>query len=176
MKRYFAVLGAAALVAACDGDSSGPSLLQQDVMGTYTLTALSVDPQGSLPATNLLPLLDNGSIPELRLLAGGDAQLVFENSNGQLVVANASYTTAGSNLVRIDFGSDNNTLYQDILFSERMTFMFDDAANTLTFSGTAPDGIDRDRLIQIVPDWADEQLPANVLGVLTATFTAGAAV
>lgn len=171
MKKSLAVLAAAALLAGC-GDSFGPDGPGLDVRGTYLLTALSFDPQGSLPAVDLLARLETATIPRLVIGTGGRAQLVFENPNtGLITIANASYTTSGTSTVRFDFGSGSNTLYRNVLLSERMTFGFDESTNLLTFTGEAPDGIDRTRLLQLVPEWAGEQLFDPVPGALTVQFS-----
>jgi hypothetical protein len=155
----------AILLIGCSDDAAGPP--RSEVAGTYFLTELAFDPQGSLPQVDILPRL-TGDVPRLILAAGGEAQLVFENpATGLITVANGTYTTPASG-VRVDFGTD--TVYRNVLLSRLMTF---DAstAGTLTFSGTSPDGVARPRLLQLVPEYAGEQLLDPVPGQLTVTFT-----
>ena len=150
----------------CGGDVAGPS--RAEVAGSYELTALTFDPQGSLPEVDMLARLD-GTVPRLVLAPAGEAQLVFEDpETGLITTTNGTYSTPES-AVRIDFGS--NTAFRTVLLSRRMTFAIDDAATTLLFAEAAPDGVSRARLIQLVPELADEQLLDPVPGQLVVEFT-----
>ena len=154
------------LLASC-GDASGPS--RTDAAGTYMMTTLTFDVQGVLPAVDVLARLD-GAVPRLVLAPAGQAQLVFEDPvTGLITTANGAYSTPDDG-VRVDFGS--GTAFRNVLLSRRMTF---DAttAGTLTFDASAPDGVGRDRLIELVPEFADEQLLDPVPGQLTIVFTRG---
>lgn len=159
-----AVTLAVLMLAGC-GDASGPS--RSDAAGTYMLTGLTFDPQGVLPAIDVLARLE-GDIPRLVLAPAGEAQLVFEDpATGLITTTNGTYSTPDGG-VRIDFGS--NTAFHNVLLSRRMTF---DASTqgTLTFDGAAPDGVPRARLIELAPEFADEQLLDPVPGQLTTVFT-----
>jgi hypothetical protein len=152
---------------ACGGDPAGPS--RTELAGSYQLTALSFDPQGVLPEVDLLPRLGGAEVPRLVLAPGGEAQLVFEDpATGLIRVADGVYSTPQVG-ARIDFGT--GTAFRAILLSRRMTFVWSEVEQTLTFSGPAPDGVDRDRLVQLVPEWAGEQLLDPVPGQLEITFT-----
>jgi hypothetical protein len=137
------------------------------VAGTYILTALAFDPQGSLPEVDILPRL-TGAVPRLVLAPGGEAQLVFEHpTTGLITVLNGTYTTPASG-VRVDFGTDLG--YSSVLLSRLMTF--DSAtAGALTFQGPSPEGVSRQRLLELVPEYAGEQLLDPVPGQLTVRFT-----
>ncbi|CAN5240108.1 hypothetical protein BH23GEM2_BH23GEM2_19100 [soil metagenome] len=50
-----------------------------------------------------------------------------------------------------------------------MTFAFV-SPGTLTFDGESPDGVDRQRLVQLVPEWQGEQLLDPVPGRLIIVF------
>ena len=153
------------LLSAC-GDSSGPSTDSQ-FMGTYVVTTLTFDPQGILPAVDILARLE-GDVPRLVLARDGQSQLVFEDpATGLITTANGTYSTTSSS-VRLDFGTD--TAFRTVLLSRRMTFSGDGGA-TLTFDAAAPDGVDRARLLQLAPEFADEQLLDPVPGQLTVVFT-----
>lgn len=153
------------LMASCGGDPSSPS--RQDVAGTYVLTTLSFDPQGVLPEVELLGRLQ-GNAPRLILAPAGEAQLVFQDpATGLFTVVDGSYSTPQEG-VRVDFGS-STTSYRNVLLSRRMTFS-DSGTGVLTFDGAPPDGVDRDRLVQLVPEFADEQLIDPVPGVLVVVF------
>lgn len=159
-----AIALAALMFAGC-GDASGPS--RTDVAGTYLLTTLTFDPQGVLPAVDILARLD-GDMPRLVLAPAGEAQLVFEDpATGLITTTNGTYSTPEGG-VRIDFGS--NTAFRSVLLSRRMTFD-ESAAGTLLFDASAPDGVDRARLIELVPEFTDEQLLDPVPGQLTIAFT-----
>lgn len=159
-----AIALAALMLAGC-GDASGPS--RTEVAGTYLLTALTFDPQGTLPAVDILARLD-GEAPRLVLAPAGEAQLVFEDpATGLITTTNGTYSTP-QGAVRIDFGS--NTAFRNVLLSRRMTFD-ETTAGTLVFDALAPDGVDRARLIELVPEFANEQLLDPVPGQLTVVFT-----
>lgn len=152
------------LLFAC-GDASGPS--SDEYVGTYLVTTLTFDPQGVLPAVDILARLE-GDAPRLVLAPGGQAQLVFEDpATGLITTANGTYSTPDTG-VRADFGSD--TAFRTVLLSRRMTFTA--VGDTeLTFDAAAPDGVDRQRLLQLVPEFAGEQLLDPVPGQLTIVFT-----
>jgi hypothetical protein len=155
----------AALLAGCGGDAAGPS--RTDLAGTYFVTTLSFDPQGVLPEVDILARLADEA-PRLILAPGGAAQLVFEDpATGLINIANGTYSTPQGG-VRIDFGTA--PAYRNVLLSRRMTFT-EDAGGTLRFQGTAPDGVSRQRLVQLVPELAGEQLLDPVPGQLTVIFT-----
>jgi hypothetical protein len=166
----FAVMAAAAL-SAC-GDSSDPiQVVDVDVRGTYDLTALKFDPQGSLPEVDLKSRI-TGTIPRLTLASNGLAQLVFvDPETGLVTLSNATYSVTAAGAVKLDFGTAN-TLYTKTLLSRNMTFSYTSATRTLTFAGTSPDGVSRTRLIQLAPEWKDEQLFDPVPGTLTVIFQA----
>jgi hypothetical protein len=159
---------AAALLCGCDDDSD-PTAPDLDVRGNYSLAALTFDPQGSLPAVDLLARI-TGSIPRLVLVTGGRAQLVFEDpSTGLVTTADASYSITNSGDVSVSF-DEGSTMYRGSFLSRRMTFAYDSAQRSLTFAGASPDGIDRQRLLAVVPEWAQEQLFDPVPGSLQVIF------
>jgi hypothetical protein len=161
------VLFAAAVIAGCGGDPSGPS--RAELAGSYRLTALAFDPQGVLPQVELLSRLGGASVPRLVLAPGGEAQLIFEDpATGLVRTADGIYSTPDVG-ARFDFGT--GTAHRAVFLSRRMTFAYDAATGTLTFEGAAPDGVDRARLVQLVPEWAGEQLLDPVPGALTVMFT-----
>lgn len=153
------------LLLACGGDASGPS--REEVAGSYLLTTLTFDPQGSLPAVDVLARI-TGGVPRLVLAPGGESQLVFEDpATGLITTTNGAYSTPeGSVRIAFDQGSALNAL----LLSRRMTFR-ENADGTLTFDAASPDGVSRQRLVQLVPEFANEQLLDPVPGQLTVTFT-----
>lgn len=162
--RAFLFVPVALATMSCGGDVAGPS--RPELAGSYELTALTFDPQGSLPGVNILDRLSEA--PRLVLAPGGEAQLVFEDpETGLITTTNGSYSTPES-AVRIDLGAENT--FRSVLLSRRMTFV-DAGAMTLRFEGEAPDGVTRERLVQLVPEFADEQLLDPVPGQLVVEFT-----
>ena len=165
------LLLAAALLAGCDDDSD-PIAPDLDVRGNYSLTTLTFDPQGSLPAVDLRARI-TGSVPRLVLVTGGRAQLVFEDpSTGLVTTAEASYAITSAGDVSVTF-DEASAMYRGSFLSRRMTFAYDSAQHALTFTGASPDGIDRQRLIAAVPEWAQEQLFDPVPGTLQVTYRVG---
>lgn len=164
MRQSTFPLLAVTLLCACGGDPSGPS--RPELAGTYALTELRFDPRGVLPEVDLLPRVSGA--PRLVLAPGGEAQLVFEDpATGLVTTVTGAYSTPDQG-ARIDFGSD--TGFRQILLSRRMLFTFA-APGTLTFQGEAPDSVQRERLVTLVPEWAEEQLLDPVPGRLTVVFT-----
>jgi hypothetical protein len=165
--RKTVILLALAALTACGGDPSTPS--RPELAGEYELTVLTFDPQGVLPAVDILPRLGGASVPRLILAPAGEAQLVFiDPATGLINTSNGVYSTPDVG-ARFDFGT--GSAFRVVLLSRRMTFAYDEAAGTLTFDDTSPDGVQRARLVQLVPEWADEQLLDPVPGVLTIVFT-----
>jgi hypothetical protein len=167
--RLFAAC-AIIFLTAC-GDTSNPiQVVDVDVRGTYDLTALKFDPQGVLGEVDLKSRI-TGSIPRLVLAANGQAQLAFvDPETGLITLSNATYTVSnGGNSIRLDFGTAN-TLYTKTFLSRTMTFAYSSTTHSLTFSASSPDGVSRARLVQLVPEWGNEQLLDPVPGTLTITF------
>lgn len=168
MTRSAAVLMAAALVVlACGSDPSSPA--RTDVAGTYDLTQLRFDPQGVLPEVDLFARLGAENLPRLVLAPAGEAQLIFRDpATGLITTTTGSYSTPEEG-ARIDFGSD--PAFRRVFLSRRMTFIHSESPGTLSFDAAAPEGVDRQRLLELVPEWADEQLLDPVPGRLIVVFT-----
>ncbi|HSJ24827.1 MAG TPA: hypothetical protein VK929_09180 [Longimicrobiales bacterium] len=157
------VMSLGVTMTACGGDPSTPS--RPDVAGTYQMTQLVFDPQGVLPEVNILERV-SGAAPRLVLAPAGEAQLIFEDPATGLITTSTGRYTTPEGAVRIDFGDGD--AYRTVLLSRRMVFT---GSTSITFEGSAPDGVSRPRLLQLVPEWADEQLLDPVPGQLTVTFT-----
>jgi hypothetical protein len=164
MRRMLAAM--VMVVTACGGDPSTPS--RGDVAGNYRMTQLRFDPQGILPQVDILARL-GASAPRLVLAPGGEAQLIFEDPQTGLITTSTGRYTTPQFGVRIDFG--DGIAYRGVLLSRRMDFTGN--TTTLTFDAEAPDGVSRQRLVQLVPEWSEEQLLDPVPGRLTVTFTRG---
>jgi hypothetical protein len=162
------LLPALLLFGACDdGGPTEPRIDMSAVVGIYTMTQLSFDPQGSLPASDILIGLDEP--PTLELTTSGQAQVLVRDPVTSLVVTiNGNYQTTTTG-VRIDFPEASQ--FTKLLLSSRMDLTFNEQAGTLSFSGTAPDGVSRAQLVALVPSLADEQLLDPTPGVLAVRFT-----
>lgn len=161
-----ALLGAGA----CDDDSptGPPGLDRSEVAGTYGLTVLSFDPQGTLAEVDLRDRLVVED-PSLQLTQDGVVQLAFRDpSTDLLVTVNGTYTTTATS-VRLDFGQE--TQHRRLLLPDAPEFDFQagDAAS-LTFQSSDPT-VSRQRLIELVPEFEEEQLLDPVPGVLEVAFS-----
>jgi hypothetical protein len=164
MTRIATLLLGAALMLACGGDPSSPT--RPDVAGTYALAELRFDPQGVLPEVDLQPRLEITDV--LMVLApGGEAELRWiDPATGLSQTVRGIYSTPVGG-ARIHFDARPTRL----LLSSRMTFDEDPATGTLRFDGPAPDGVPRQRLIELVPEWSDEPLVDPVPGRLVVGFS-----
>lgn len=154
-------------VSACGDSSTEPEGLDLSlVVGTYDLAALRFDPQGSLPDTDVVPTLGQNNV-QLILTDSRTAQVVYQDpiTNVFTTIQGTFRTTETG--VRIDFAS--NSSYRELLFSRRMEFVL--TGTTLGFDDEAPDGVQRARLVELVPAWEGEQLLDPTPGRLRVTFT-----
>lgn len=153
-------------VGGCGDSPSEPALSIDDIVGTYELTQLTFDPQGVLPETDILAAL--GTTPQLIVTSSRAAQILYEDPFTSLFTTIGATVRTTSEGLRIDF--NNGSGYGGLLLSRRMAFQFTAATGSLSFDGDAPDGVSRQRLIQLVPGWSGEQLLNPVPGQLRVTF------
>lgn len=166
MIRTIAVVVATAILWGCSGDPSGPS--RPEVAGTYALTEFSFDPQGSIVEEDLLARLDVTDV-QLVLAPDGQAQLRYVNpTTGLLTTVGATYSTPTDG-ARVHFTS--GPALRTVLLPSQITFTYAEQDGTLRFDDTAPTGLDRERLLELVPEWSDEQLLNPVPGHLVVEFT-----
>lgn len=162
-------LAAAVLVlAACSSNSpTEPGLPRSEVTGTYTLTTLSFDPDGSLPSYQIASRLSSNP-PTLILTNLGVAQVSYlDPVTNVLSTANGTYTTTATQ-VRINFNSGQP--YDGLLLMQRMNFDYT-SPGVLSFAGTATPGVSRAALQALVPELANEQLLDPTPGTLEVVFT-----
>lgn len=158
----------ALLAAACDDDPAGPVIDVSLVTGTYNMTTLEFDPQGSLGEVDALDAL--GTQPQLIVSPTGTVQVIYQDPSTNLFTTITGSFRTNTTGARLTF--DENAPYATLLLSRRMDFVLDTTATRrLTFQGAAPDGVNRARLIELDPDLADEQLLNPVPGTLEVTFT-----
>lgn len=155
-------------LAACSDSSSPDGDGVEAVVGTYALTTLRFDPQGTLPDQNILPALGNSSA-QLILTSDRAAQVVYRDPVSQLFVTIQGTFRTTSAGVRLEWAS--NSQYRQLLLSRVMEFNHNAAAGTLVFDAEAPDGVQRARLQQLVPAFQGEQLLDPTPGRLQVTFT-----
>ena len=154
--------------AACDDDPSEPNIPRDDVVGTYAITSITFDPQGSLPPVDIHTRFGTTIPASVIVSSNGTLQFIVQDAaTQQLITVNGTYRTTSTG---IDVTFPASSQFQQILLSERMAFMFNEAASTLTFSGEVDD-ISRARLIALVPELADEQLLDPTPGTLSVTLT-----
>lgn len=159
-----ALVGVAA--AACGSDEEPTGLDLDLVVGTYDLTTLRFDPQGSLPDTNILPTLGQDNV-QLILTSSRTLQIVYQDPISNLFTTISGTFRTTDTGARLEFAS--NSEYRSLLLSRRMDFTL--TGTTLSFDAAAPDGVNRDRLIELVPAFEGEQLLEPVPGQLRVTFT-----
>ncbi|MEK9500942.1 hypothetical protein WI372_08140 [Gemmatimonadota bacterium DH-20] len=169
--RTVSRLAAVALVGlfavACDDSPTEPTGLPlAEVIGSYGLTSLTFDPQGSLPEANVRTTLGANNV-RLILAENRTAQVVYQDPvSGLFTTITASFQTTETG-VRISFNSGSP--YRQLLLSRQMEFVLSNG--TLTFGDESPDGVSRDRLIELVPAFEGEQLLDPTPGTLRVTFT-----
>ena len=138
------------------------------VVGTYTVTTLRFNPQGSLPDQDILEALEVETV-QLILTLNRAAQIAFLDPVTQLfVTVQGSFQMIGEGL-RVQW--DANGPFGELLFSRTMDFSFDSDAGTLSFDADAPDGVSRARLVELVPAFEGEQLLDPTPGRLRVVFT-----
>ena len=169
--KVWKIMAVAALVMmpACDGDRDPFQVEQIELRGQYELTQLSFDPQGVLPLVELKDRVGT-NLPRLVLAQNLRAQLIVTDTLGLTSLANGTYASTHADSVQLDFGT-NPSIYGRILMSQSMRFFRSEGSASLTFSGAHPEGLERARLLELVPEFEGEQLLDPVPGILTITFT-----
>ncbi|MBT8397644.1 MAG: hypothetical protein KJN92_11790 [Gemmatimonadetes bacterium] len=159
--------GALTCTGGCGGDgSSVTGLDMEDLVGTYSLTKLSFDPQGALPEADILGAL--GTVPELIVTTNNQAQIVYRDPISALFSTISASTKATKTGLRVSFGG--NSAYADLLLARSMDLVFSEAPGTLSFDDESPDGVRRQKLTRLIQDWVGEQLFDPVPGRLRVTF------
>jgi hypothetical protein len=155
------------LVACSDSTAPDDSAIEA-VVGTYTLTQLNFDPQGVLPDKDILAALGVNNA-QLILTLNRSAQVVYRDPISQLFVTIPGSFQTTADGVRLQW--DANSAYREFFLSQSMDFVHNAASGTLTFDGTAPDGVSRARLQTLIPEFQEEQLLDPTPGRLRITFT-----
>ncbi len=155
-------------LAACSDSTAPDDSAIEEVVGTYTLTALNFDPQGVLPDQDILAALGVNNA-QLILTLNRSAQVVYRDPISDLFVTIPGSFQTTAEGVRLQWDADS--AYRDFLLSQRMDFVFDAGTGTLTFDANAPDGVSRARLQTLVPEFQEEQLLDPTPGRLRITFT-----
>ncbi|MFH1763613.1 MAG: hypothetical protein ABIF09_05405 [Gemmatimonadota bacterium] len=155
------------LMVGCGGDGSSATGLDiEDLVGTYSLTKLSFDPQGALPEADILAAL--GTSPDLIVTANNQAQIVYQDPISGLFTTIAATTKTTKTALRLTFAG--SSAYGDLLLSRNMDFTFSEASRTLAFDDEAPDGVRRQKLTRLIQAWQNEQLFDPTPGRLRVTF------
>jgi hypothetical protein len=156
-------------MAACGGkDVTGPAQDRALVAGVYHLSALSFDPQGSLPKTDIIGRLAPADRPELVLSRTEDTfqAITRDPSSGKFVEVVGTYTVLDGQ-VRLSFKRAEDA--QRFFLPQQVDLVFDKTA--MTFSYHANTAVSLVRLRELVPEFRTEQLPDPVLGELVLVFT-----
>jgi hypothetical protein len=119
--------------------------------------------QGSLPEKDLLATLDSTRIPRLLVAASGDAQLVYYQPNGLLEIFSGTFVTLTDG-IRLRF-SDAAAL-KGLPLPRTLDLILEDG--NLVYSDNVT--IARQRLVELVPEFAGEPLAENVPGFLRVVF------
>lgn len=166
-RRLLPMFALLVAVAACGDDSptEPPGLELSLVVGTYDLTRLTFDPQGTLGNTDVVPTLGQDNV-QLILTESRTAQVIFQDPITSLFTTLPGTFRTTEAGVRLEFAS--NAGFRQLLLSRRMDFTL--TGTTLSFDGEAPDGVSRDRLLELVPAFEGEQLLDPTPGVLGVSF------
>lgn len=167
--RFGSVLAVLVMLGAGCSDSVAPNVPREDVVGSYELSGLSFDPQGSLPEVDLAARIAGLGRPPatLILMSTGQLQLIFQDpGSAQFRLVEGSFRTTPEGAI-IEFGS--NTQYRTLILSARMSFVRQDDG-ALLFEGSAPDGARRQPLLTLVPEWQDEPTIDPMPGSLQVVF------
>jgi hypothetical protein len=156
-----------ALTGCGEGEPVGPTVDRSAVAGVYHLAALSFDPQGSLPKTDILGRLAPADRPELSIGRTDDRfRLAFRDpGSGLPELVEGSYTLLNEQ-VRLSFKKSADA--RAILLPQRLELDFD--RQTMTLSYRANTDVSLARLRELVPEFRNEQLPDPVFGELVVVF------
>jgi len=146
----------------------GPVIDRADVAGVYNLTTLTFDPQGSLPARDVLALLEQADRPQLVLgRTDNTFQLAFRDPTSGLIEPLTGTYDLLARGVRLNFPAPSDG--QRLLLPQRVDLMFAAESITLTFEGTL--SVPLPRLRELVPAFREEPLSNPVPGRLALLFT-----
>lgn len=164
------LVGAAAVAGGCGeggGSQLGPTLEPEAVTGVYDITRLTFDPDGSVAGADIAARLDAAEPPRLFVALDLTFQLAYvDPATNKFVDVDGTYETLIDG-IRLSFPSREAA--QAILLPQQIDLTFDEASGTLSFDG----GVDADlsRLVELVPEYAEEQFPDPVRGALEVEFT-----
>lgn len=168
MRQLLGGVVLALAVLACGDSGNEPELPRGDVAGVYDLSVLTFDPQGqALGTVDIRSRLGQDQTPSLNLSADGRAQLIYQDPQSGFIEQVPADFSTGNGTVRVVF-AEGTTKYRQILLPSSITFLYDEEAGTLTFSGISD--ASRARLQTLVPEWKDEPLSDPVPGTLTIVF------
>jgi hypothetical protein len=108
-------------MASCGGDGNDVTgLALADLVGTYEMTRLSFDPQGTLPEADILAAL--GTVPELIVTGDGQAQIVYRDPINALFTTVSAAAKARTTTLRLVPGWENEQLLDPVPGRLRATF------------------------------------------------------
>ncbi len=153
------------------GDDDGPTdpgLDPELVAGIYSPTILSFDPNGQLlQEVNLLTAVSEEVQSFLLVQPNRAFSLLFIlQATNEPILANGVYETLADG-IRLHF--DDPTKARRLLLPAQLDLTFDQLAGTLAFAGEIDAPLSR--ILELVPEWTDEQLADPLRGLLTVEFT-----
>lgn len=164
------LLTALIAVAACGGDEDvfGPGLEIEPIAGVYDVTRLTFDVSGSLGEEDILARMDDAIPPQIVVSLNGTVQLVYmDPETGRFEAPEGTVAALQGGGIRITFDTAEGP--RRLLLPRRLDFTFDQTDGTLSFTGDVDAPLSR--LIQLVPEFAEEQLRDPVRGRLDVELT-----
>lgn len=166
-----ALAGAAVVLGGCDDDSPlDVGLSPDDVAGVYDITEMSFDPDGSVPGVDILERIDEGDItPRLTIYRTNDEfQLAYntpEDPPGIGIIEGRYEIIADG--VRLRFFSEQQA--RKLILPANLDLAYFGLDGVLSFEGSV--NVDLNALVDLVPEYGEEQFPDPVRGRLVIKFT-----
>ncbi len=167
---WIALVGAAAAAGGCEDDDGSPfepGLDPEVVAGVYDITRMTFDPNGSVPEVDIAERLDPAVRPQLVVALDRTFQLAYiDPTTKKIITVDGSYATLVDGL-RLDFPSPEAARH--VLLPQRLDLVYAGTTETLSFEGEV--NADLSRLVELVPEFEQEQFPDPVRGELDLEFT-----
>ena len=166
-----ALLGAAVALGGCDDESPlDVGLGPDDVAGVYDITEMSFDPDGSVPGVDILERIDDGDItPRLTIYRGNDRFQIAYNTPEDppgIGIIEGEYEVIADG-VRLTFDSELDA--NKLILPVRLDLAYFGLDGVLSFDGSV--NVNLDSLVELVPEYEEEQFPDPVRGRLVIKFT-----
>lgn len=150
-----------------DKDPFEPGQDVEHVAGVYDIRTLTFDPNGSLEEKDIAARLDPNIPPQLVIGLDRTFQIAFIDPVTRRIDTVEGTLQVLTGGVRLNFATLDGA--QRILLPRRLDLELDQEAGTLSFTGDVD--VSLARLIELVPEFEEEQLRDPVRGTLTVKFT-----